>query len=586
MTLQEIKYPTDDKCNIYEMFFNGDDYQIDKDKILISPKGIVSTDTYFNAFSVNKWIEYTNIEKVFLDIEVSGKCELFICEAYIDENNVIRRKGDNKYTVKKENSNREELMLEFDVQENNTIAYFGVKALSDEVTIYRASYVTDKEYELNNINIVIGICTYKREEFVYRNVQEIKKLLIENKDSPLYGHLSIFISDNGRSLDRSKIESDKVKVFDNPNYGGSGGFTRCIIEANKRRKCEKYTHVILMDDDVLLDCVAIERTYRLLTLLKKQYKDCMIGGAMLVLDERNRQFELAAKYYQGTLFFKQKNADLRTIRNVIQNEMSNDCNYNAWCYCCMPLNKIDDDNLPLPLFIHMDDVEYGVRNNFSIITMNGIFVWHPFFANQRGAHIVYYDVRNKLITMSELGGVDIRTYANKYLEMFHRSIFNYDYERTLMACRGIEDFCKGIDNFKKIDPVELNNNLLKVNRKWFDADEKIRSKITKPIYHDVSRKTLIKTYFFPAKEKEIVLDCNISDAYPNGAKKLIIYNRSTNKYCIYEKNIKKMIQAKRACRHAKKLIDNVMLDVSFEWKDRINEIQNIEFWNKYLKLEE
>ena len=36
--------------------------------------------------------------------------------------------------------------------------------------------------------------------------------------------------------------------------------------------------------------------------------------------------------------------------------------YSGWWCCCYSLNMVRNDNLPLPLFIHRDDIEYEVRN--------------------------------------------------------------------------------------------------------------------------------------------------------------------------------------------------------------------------------
>lgn len=44
------------------------------------------------------------------------------------------------------------------------------------------------------------------------------------------------------------------------------------------------THVLLMDDDVEVKPSALEKTYTLLSLLKEEHTDRMVGGAMLRSD--------------------------------------------------------------------------------------------------------------------------------------------------------------------------------------------------------------------------------------------------------------------------------------------------------------
>ncbi len=578
LILQEGLNINKEKCNIPELYFNGENYFFLGKQLNIEKGGFISTDTYFNSFSISKWAKYSIVEKYGIDIVIKGKCDIFLCYAWIDSDNIIRRWGDNRVFYKKTNSKKETIKLAYPQNNNAVIAYFMIKA-SEKVCIEKFNYCSVDIYNQRTVNLAIGICTYKRDEYVYRNVKDIAHGCFNNRN------IEIIISDNGHTLDEKKLQFKNVSLFNNRNYGGSGGFTRCIIEAKKRKK---YTHILLLDDDVLVDCDAIKKTYKLLELLKDEYYESLIGGGLLALGERNKQYESGALFYRGDLFFTQKNVDLTTIRNVIQNELNRDMNYSAWCYCVIPMTVIKDDNLPLPIFIHMDDVEYGVRNNLPIITMNGISLWHPFFVNQRSTHIVYYDVRNKLITMAEFGGIDIRDYAKKYLNIFYKSIFNYDYERTIMACKGIEDFCKGIDYFKTIDALELNNELMKKNQKWVDAEIDETKIIKNSFKRNISRKLLFETYLFPLHSDDnnsSIYSCNIADIFPHGEKRFYLYNPNNGKISEYKKSLIKMLQAKYACKKAERLIEKKLLDVSFEWKDRIHELCTIDFWADYLGLE-
>lgn len=587
MLLQKMLFAQEEICNEQEMYFGGKEFENTQCGIVIKNGGILDSDTYFNSFSVKKWKKYTKMKNLKLTLDIKGKCDIYLCYAWFDKDNIIRRFGDNRVFFKKESADRDKIELEFPEHKEGIIAYYRIGACDGEVYVYGGSYESDI-LKPDNIKLVLGICTYKREEYIRCNIKKINDNLINNKDSELYGRLEVVISDNGQTLNGEEFNSEHISLVPNVNLGGSGGFTRCIIEAKLKQQEKQLTHIILMDDDIVLDTAVIERTYSLLKALKPEYREAAIGGAMLVLGDRSRQFESGALYYRGMLHFENKNIDLKTIRNVMKNEQDRDINYNAWCYCCMPLEKITLDNLPMPFFIHMDDVEYGVRNKFEFIVVNGICVWHPLYSNQRGAGIVYYDVRNKLITLSELGGAHIRDYAMFWLETFHKSIFNYDYNRTLAACRAILDFCKGIDYFKSIDPLELNKEISGYNLEWYEDDKNIKYKINNELSHNyVSRIGLIKNYFLPNKYEEIVVDKDISEAYPYRAKKLIVYNHETGKYCEYKKSLWLMLKCKSECRKAKKAIKKTILECSMEWEQRVDEIIGIDFIGerKYLNLD-
>lgn len=84
-------------------------------------------------------------------------------------------------------------------------------------------------------------------------------------NSPMYNRTSVYVSDNGQTL---QLNNNRlISVFHNENLGGAGGFTRCLIEAKMSK--EPYTHFVFMDDDIILDTHAIEKLIALLTTLKK-----------------------------------------------------------------------------------------------------------------------------------------------------------------------------------------------------------------------------------------------------------------------------------------------------------------------------
>lgn len=59
------------------------------------------------------------------------------------------------------------------------------------------------------------------------------------------------------------------------------GFARGMLGAMQDKNA---THVLLMDDDVEVKPSALEKTYTLLSLLKEEYADRMVGGGVLRSD--------------------------------------------------------------------------------------------------------------------------------------------------------------------------------------------------------------------------------------------------------------------------------------------------------------
>lgn len=88
--------------------------------------------------------------------------------------------------------------------------------------------------------------------------------------------------------------------------------------------------------------------------------------------------------------------DLRKRDALLRNTESQNWDYGGWWYCCIPVSAIREKGLPLPVFIHRDDIEYGIRMG-KLMTLNGIGVWHEAVTKKLPQIGEYYDIRNMAI---------------------------------------------------------------------------------------------------------------------------------------------------------------------------------------------
>ena len=172
---------------------------------------------------------------------------------------------------------------------------------------------------------------------------------MENPDSPLYRHLYVFISDNAKTLEAEKIigNSSYIRINPNRNVGGVGGFTRGIIESLNAKSSLDLSHVLLMDDDAVIEPHCLETNYVFLSLLKKEYKDFVVAGAIMREDEPNIQYEAGARWNRGNIEALRHYVDMRKLSNLLRNEKEEPAEYTGWWYTCYPLSIIDKNNLPL-----------------------------------------------------------------------------------------------------------------------------------------------------------------------------------------------------------------------------------------------
>ena len=328
------------------------------------------------------------------------------------------------------------------------------------VSLRDGSIVTETE-PTQDLNLACCFCTYKREKEIRRNVHDLLEG-VSAEGSLLKGKVDIYVADNGHTLTPEDFgNAEHVFLFENRNYGGSSGFTRCMMEAGLKKK-GTYSHLILMDDDALIRGSVLARTAQLLSFLKPEYQGYMIGGALLSQKQPWLQAENGAEFRKRGAALNGERIDLReyeNVRNILKRDR--DVNYNAWFFSCIPAGFVTETNLPMPFFIHGDDIEYGLRFKKKILTLNGICIWHPDPTTNRKACMTYYDHRNYSIIEAIH---DPHMNAEKYLltesVKILRHLAEYRYDDALYSIWGSRDFLRGIDWYKQQDPEALNRRVL------------------------------------------------------------------------------------------------------------------------------
>ena len=424
--------------------------------------------SYFNGISVAKWKRYTNIRRLFVRLEMAGRFEAGI-EGY---HLVAESKQRRIYLKKKfDLAERTELELEIPLDVKEQIFGFSIKTYGD-CEFYGGSYEAEvEEKDIRNLHIAIATTTFQKEEYIKRNVEMIKEQLLA--DVEMGPHWSLHVVDNGRTLSKEEIEGDGVYLHPNKNVGGAGGFTRGMIESMRER--EDLTHVLLMDDDVLILPESLFRTYHLLSLAKEKYHRHVISGAMLYYERMAWFHEDAGYMYNGVHRPIKVPRNMCYITNKMINENLNtemEAGYAAWWYCCIPVELIKENGLPLPLFIRGDDIEFGVRNRVKTITMNGICLWHMGFVTKYSASMNYYQTfRNAMImnACDDYGREDeiIAHYEDRLLEELHR--FNYNAAQLILDAWN--DYMKGPKFIEAVSGEGLMKEKGELNAKLRDVEE-------------------------------------------------------------------------------------------------------------------
>ena len=400
-----------------------------KNVLCLQKDSVISTNTYMNCFDVSTWNKYTGIDTFALKLLVSGKGHLRLL-ALNTQKTVLEECEIDTKTPKN-------YILTFKPQKAEEILYFEIES-KETLCIESASYITTNCLaNINDIHLDLIICTYKRNAAVLSLLKQLEQSLFFEKKSTYYGSLCIRIVDNASELDRRN--EDYVKIYHNPNNGGSGGFTRGILESRKEIKKYKTSHVILMDDDVQLLSETLYRVYALLSLCRDVYQNDVIAGRMFCMDTKYIQYTSSEIWNGGALIHVNGNEDMRREENLIDmNKATGE--YTGWWFGCFPINFIQNE-LPLPFFLHCDDVEYGLRHGGYPLVLNGVQVWHETHEHRITPSILYYDIRNTMIVNTIHGQFQDEHVAWRWWKSRLKASCSY------VAIVAMKDYLKGCEHF-------------------------------------------------------------------------------------------------------------------------------------------
>ena len=603
MEIQKILFPQVGRCTDREMYFRLEKsgfgssqmlfYDNEKQTILFRTGEKVWFDTYFNGFSIEKWKKYTILDRLTLRLEMAGKFKVILLSKEKVHNEIFE-KIICAATI--ETDTRQVFEFSFADGNDKGMYTFGLEALSDNSIFYGGAYCSKIAKDaMRDVKIGIGICTFRREEFVRKNLKILKEAILEKDSSPLYGHMEVFIADNGRTLEKREALIPQIHIYPNSNVGGAGGFTRDLIEILEHNDIFQITHILLMDDDIVIEPESLVRTFMLLCLLREEYLDAFIGGAMLRLDRQYIQVEAGAVWDAGCLEPLKMNLDLRQCEACLHNETEEFSEYNAWWYCCFQMRIVTPDNLPLPIFIRGDDLEYGLRNMKHLILMNGICVWHEPFENKYSSYLEYYIIRNLLIDNAfHYPEYDARKLNHALFKHCIQEIMFYRYKNIDLYFQGIKDFLKGPEWLMQQDGEALHQQVMAAGYKAVSLDE-LDMRFHYPVYcrsyetqhtkrSKIKRNLTFNGLFLPAKGEGIVQMASPKTVQFYRKKRVMHYDAAAKKAFITERHFWTSV------RYVLQTIV-MMVQVSFglktaqqQYRTKGIQLRRLEFWKRYLGL--
>ncbi len=432
-------------------------------KVTLAQGSTISLNTYFNSIYEKFYTKYTTLSEIYYLLKLEGDFEVSVYREYeLSPKELI-----SSQTIKEcELYNPAKILLPLlkQSQEARRI-YLEITCLSEKGVFTEGSVVTEQE-KLRDVSLAAITCTFKKETYVRNTVNVIvQDRFLSAKN------FKVFVVDNGKTLNQSDFPDSHVKLISNRNVGGSGGFTKGLIEALQEGV---YTHFLFMDDDIELDSEVI---YRLISLYEYASQDFALAGSMLDLYMKHMLYEAGglynqevdsegnAKYRQFRITSLKNNLDLRdtaALNSLLLEDK--DIDYGAFWFFAFSKEVVDKIGLPLPLFIKGDDQEYGLRikehfGSKMIVAFPSFAVWHEPFYAKKPVWDTYYTVRNDLINGSIHSSLTYASTIQSITKSIIYQIMIFDYNSAEMFIKGFNDYMEGPGVIRNNDAEILHSQV-------------------------------------------------------------------------------------------------------------------------------
>ncbi len=432
----------------------------------IAKDATVSFDTYFNGFFEQHWRLYTRIGALALGVRVHGRAAL----------RIWRRTADAVQTLLHEQEvvGAAEITLPREAQHFRQagLLWFDLTALETTTALHGAEWSAvggDVGSARADARLGVVICTFDRQAALGAVLSAVAgdagletavaRIIVVNQGRPgLAAHPEV-------SAAAARL-GPRLRVVEQANLGGAGGFGRGLIEALDD---QAVTHACLLDDDVRLEPESLRRMAAFFTLAQD---DVALGGHMLDSVRPTTLYEAGAvvlpNWAPKPLHHGLDLCEPETLDALLG---PYPMHFNGWWMFGFPKRWIAQVGMPLPCFIRGDDIEFGMRLHeagLPTVALPGIGVWHEPFYLKLGGWQLYYETRNAVACAALHQDFTPNRVAVLLLKRLLLPLLTYRYYSAALVVRGIEDSLRGPGILDQ-DPRPLHAGLNELRTRYPDG---------------------------------------------------------------------------------------------------------------------
>jgi galactofuranosylgalactofuranosylrhamnosyl-N-acetylglucosaminyl-diphospho-decaprenol beta-1,5/1,6-galactofuranosyltransferase len=377
---------------------------LDRHRLRIGAGEHVSLGTYFNGFAASYWRRWTVVTEVTLHVGIRG--EGATVTVYRSMANGRSQRVDSQTSATSELA-----VFEFDLTlvpfQDGGWYWFDVVSGDQGAVIEEATWVAEVPADRASPgSVTIGITTMNRPDFCADLLTQIGE---DDDVRALLDEVLVMeqgtdkVADSPRFAKAEASLAGRLRIIEQGNIGGSGGFARAQYETVSAARS---TYVLFLDDDIVCEPESIIRAVTFGDLARRP---TIVGGHMFSLFAKARLHsfgEVINRYRFWWMSPKTVEADwdfgARNLRSTRWLHRRIDVDFNGWFMCLIPTQVVREIGLGLPLFIKWDDSEYGLRAKaagYPTVTMPGAAVWHVPWTDKNDAldWQAYFHERNRFV---------------------------------------------------------------------------------------------------------------------------------------------------------------------------------------------
>ncbi|MCW2835538.1 MAG: glfT2 1 [Nocardioides sp.] len=427
------------------------DQILDREALLLPAEQRISFGSYFNAFPASYWRRYTIVTDVTLTLTIEGAGATVTVYR-----SMANGRSQRVETVTTGSDSASSFTFELSLKPfvDGGWYWYDVVAGEQDVVVRSAEWTAEVP-EDRAVHGTVDVCitTMNRPDFV-------AKLIGQIADTPeLRPYLDeVMVMEQGTQKMKdsefypaaAKTLGDKLRVIEQGNLGGSGGYARGQLESVRKGTA---TYAMMMDDDVICEPEGIIRSVTFGDLARRP---TIVGGHMFSIYARTRLHSFGEVinpwrfwWLSAPGVFQDWDFGARNLRSTRWLHKRIDVDFNGWFMCLIPRRVLDEIGLSLPLFLKWDDSEFGLRAKaagYPTVSMPGAAVWHIPWTDKNDAldWQAYFHQRNRFVaallhSAYERGGRMVRESLNH--QVAH--LVSMQYSTVELRLMALEDVLAG-----------------------------------------------------------------------------------------------------------------------------------------------